>query len=1058
MAAETPAPIWSPPELLEGFNAGAARYPHIAVYPGGRAQAIWSQSNGTASNLWSSAYLPGSGWAGAELLAQGAGGVHHADLAFDSSGVAQLLVVDSGSPENLWWRTYNGSSGWSPPVWVNNGTGYSMDIEVVGDATGNMTAVFDTWYSRDMAVEAMRRAAGGEWGALKNLSRRTTDYFMESSAAADAGGNVIVLAQNSDNRSFRVVAHWYEPVWGWRLEQVLDDGHWGNATMPAVSMDPYGNATAVWARGNYREQASVVAARFNPVTTGWTTPVVIEAAVSGLHYPKVASDPAGGAVAIWNRTVGGHNDLVAARFDPVTGWAMPQSIESLPGMVDHPQIGVDAAGNYSVVWRRSDGERSSVWSARYNATSGWSQPVLIEPFNEGDAHEPELAVAADGAATAIWIQNNGISDSVLAARYDPSTGWQAPAWLEWQDAAVAADPQVFSDASGRALAVWRQSDGSYGFKAWASTRIPGGNWSVPILLSGILWGSSSTPRLVASMNSRGEAIVGWTQPIRDNYRANLLAKRFSFEEGWSRTEQVSDTKGGVNSWSVAIDDWGTVFAAWEQDPSPSARARVFAPDRGWGAEAVLEPSLTNESSYGIHVAASGGGTAIASWTHIVHANATSSYSCRATRYNPTSGWATPTEIVSAPQYTGPPPLLAADALGNAIFVWRDYRFGDVGLSLVEWAMNGSLSPIRFFARSASGSGYLQAPAVAVAPDGRAFVSWITLGERNVSWAAERTSGGVWLDAVPLAEPENGWVAPGALAMDAQGRAVAGWVEWNASGGSIVTRRFEPGSGWGVREVLAGPLRPLETPSLAMDGQGNSIAVWIAQDGFVASVYGSMAWIRPPCAGLWLERTGGGLTNHFSVVVAGVAPVGASLTVDGSAVAVQPDGSFEVTLSLAEGAHSLPVVAREPMGGVCEARFVVAVDTTAPELVVDFPPPGFGTEAATVLVAGRTDPGSAVKVNGQTVAVDENGSFAFEIGLASGRNEITVAAYDQAGNSAELSIAGNRVSTLSAIELGVSGWVALLSLGAAGAAAAAAISLRRRRRRLVGRMDAEAPDQ
>jgi hypothetical protein len=52
----------------------------------------------------------------------------------------------------------------------------------------------------------------------------------------------------------------------------------------------------------------------------------------------------------------------------------------------------------------------------------------------------------------------------------------------------------------------------------------------------------------------------------------------------------------------------------------------------------------------------------------------------------------------------------------------------------------------------------------------------------------------------------------------------------------------------------------------------------------------------------------------------------------------------------------------------------------------------------VLVNGRTEPGAAVSIGGQALAVDETGYFSAVLkGLPLGRNEMEVLARDRAGN-------------------------------------------------------------
>jgi hypothetical protein len=55
------------------------------------------------------------------------------------------------------------------------------------------------------------------------------------------------------------------------------------------------------------------------------------------------------------------------------------------------------------------------------------------------------------------------------------------------------------------------------------------------------------------------------------------------------------------------------------------------------------------------------------------------------------------------------------------------------------------------------------------------------------------------------------------------------------------------------------------------------------------------------------------------------------------------------------------------------------------------------------VEGKTEPGSKVTVNGETVTLSANGSFSAEVSLKAGGNKITVQATDPAGNTASKTV-------------------------------------------------------
>jgi hypothetical protein len=65
-------------------------------------------------------------------------------------------------------------------------------------------------------------------------------------------------------------------------------------------------------------------------------------------------------------------------------------------------------------------------------------------------------VDAQGNAVTVWIQSDGVDDSVWSNRYTPSFGWGAAERIAVDNAGRAAAPQVAVNLAGIAVAVWKQ--------------------------------------------------------------------------------------------------------------------------------------------------------------------------------------------------------------------------------------------------------------------------------------------------------------------------------------------------------------------------------------------------------------------------------------------------------------------------------------------------------------------------------------------------------------------------------------------------------------------------
>lgn len=76
---------------------------------------------------------------------------------------------------------------------------------------------------------------------------------------------------------------------------------------------------------------------------------------------------------------------------------------------------------------------------------------------------------------------------------------------------------------------------------------------------------------------------------------------------------------------------------------------------------------------------------------------------------------------------------------------------------------------------------------------------------------------------------------------------------------------------------------------------------------------------------------------------------------------------------------------------------VEVDRTAPQLRLSHPQPGVGIAQARLVVAGRTEPGALVSVNGDPVEVGRDGRFRTSITIARGLFNLVVRGEDDLGN-------------------------------------------------------------
>ena len=135
----------------------------------------------------------------------------------------------------------------------------------------------------------------------------------------------------------------------WLAPVDLSDGG-QNAAAPQVSVDPQGNATAIWYRPNATN--SVVQAATRAPGGAWQTPVDLSAPGQNAFDPQVSVDPQGNATAIWYRDNGGNYVVQAATRAPGGAWQTPVDLFVTGQTAYAPQVSVDAQGNATAIWFR----------------------------------------------------------------------------------------------------------------------------------------------------------------------------------------------------------------------------------------------------------------------------------------------------------------------------------------------------------------------------------------------------------------------------------------------------------------------------------------------------------------------------------------------------------------------------------------------------------------------------------------------------------------------------------------------------------------------------------
>lgn len=163
-------------------------------------------------------------------------------------------------------------------------------------------------------------------------------------------------------------------------------------------------------------------------------------------------------------------------------------------------------------------------------------------------------------------------------------------------------------------------------------------------------------------------------------------------------------------------------------------------------------------------------------------------------------------------------------------------------------------------------------------------------------------------------------------------------------------------------------------------------------------------------------TPGLVTSASSVVIAGTAEPGSSVSVAGAAVLLDDLGHFAKTASLAPGVNTFEVTATDAIGNVASAVVTVVQDTEAPSISLLRTSTGLLTNHDMTVVSGTVSEPTTLTVGGIPAAVRADGTFEVAVPLVEGSNAIGLTATDAAGNMGTASLTVVRDSTAPALTI------------------------------------------
>ncbi len=196
-----------------------------------------------------------------------------------------------------------------------------------------------------------------------------------------------------------------------------------------------------------------------------------------------------------------------------------------------------------------------------------------------------------------------------------------------------------------------------------------------------------------------------------------------------------------------------------------------------------------------------------------------------------AGWGTAERIETDNAGDASSPQIAIDANGNAMAVW----YQDDGTRYNVWSNRYNGTNWGTAVRIGDNAGDAYSPQIAIDASGNAIAVWSQRDGADENIWSNRYDGTNWGTAERIGDnAEDAYNSQ--IAIDAEGNAIAVWQQYDGTQWSIWSNRYD-GTNWGAAELIeTDNAGDAYSPQIAIDAEGNAMAVWYQWDGTRYSIW------------------------------------------------------------------------------------------------------------------------------------------------------------------------------------------------------------------------------
>ncbi len=339
-------------------------------------------------------------------------------------------------------------------------------------------------------------------------------------------------------------------LWGgWTpSETISSPGEY--ARWPQIAVDSQGNAAAVWVMEDINDW--VVRGAFKPFNGDWQEPINIVQSEDHVNDIEIAVDHEGTVYAAWTRNLSSSQVIQVAVKRLDESWQTPVTISSVGQSANIYQICIDSGNNVTLLFSSYNGTTWLIKEVTKPYNGIWQTPVVISDGGSS-ASSPQMYIAQNGVATAVWKSFSGSEHIIQAADRTSGGSWGSP-YTVTDSLQLSFDPQVVMDSAGNTLVVWRDAN-DHTIKS--RTRPQNGAWQAITTISHP-GDNASQPHLV--IDSQGNATAMWVAFNGVNSLVQSATKPFS--QDWLLPVDVSDAGKDTSGLQIAANPSGDIAAIW----------------------------------------------------------------------------------------------------------------------------------------------------------------------------------------------------------------------------------------------------------------------------------------------------------------------------------------------------------------------------------------------------------------------------------------------------------------------------------------------------------------